>query len=355
MPDWSPKVVQDVIRSILEAYYEPQFSRHSHGFRPKKGCHTALIDIHETWKGTKWFIEGDIKGCFDNIDRHTLMTILRENIHDNRFLRLIEGTLKAGYCEDWTYHPSLSSTPQCGIVSPILSNLYMDRLDQFVEETLIPAYTRGARRKENPIYERLRHQVAYWRAKGDLERAKTLRREAQQHPSQDPNDPDYRRLRYVRYADDFLLGYVGPRTEAEEIKERITTFLGTELKLTLSAEKTLITHASTGRARFLGYEIGSMEAPTKFDRRHQRSVNGIVGLYIPDDVIQAKRKRYMRDGKAIHRTELQGDSEYDTISRYQGEYRGAGQLLRHGTKPCKARIREMGDGNITPENPSRQE
>src|SRR5215831_13281550 len=118
MPDWSPKVVQDVIRSILEAYYEPQFARHSHGFRPKRGCHTALIDIHETWKGTKWFIEGDIKGCFDNIDHHTLTHILRENIHDNRFLRLIEGALKAGYCEEWTYHPSLSGSPQGGIISP---------------------------------------------------------------------------------------------------------------------------------------------------------------------------------------------------------------------------------------------
>jgi len=138
MPDWSPKVVQDVIRSILEAYYEPQFSRHSHGFRPKKGCHTALIDIHETWKGTKWFIEGDIKGCFDNIDRHTLMTILRENIHDNRFLRLIEGALKAGYCEEWTYHPSLSGSPQGGLASPLLSHLYMDRLDKFVAHTLLP-------------------------------------------------------------------------------------------------------------------------------------------------------------------------------------------------------------------------
>jgi len=322
IPDWSPKVVQEIIRSILEAYYEPQFSRYSHGFRPKRGCQTALREIHTTWLGTKWFIEGDIKGCYDNLDHHILMTILREKIQDNRFLRLIEGALKAGYCEEWTYHPSLSGSPQGGIVSPILSNIYMDRVDRFVQETLIPEYTCKDERQENPIYKRLIGQGYYWRTRGNLERTEQARKEAQQYPSHAPNDPEYRRLRYVRYADDFLLGFAGPLTEAKEIKERIATFLGTELKLTLSAEKTLITHAKTGRARFLGYEIGIMESQTRFDRRRTRVINGKVGLYIPEDVIQAKRKRYMRDSKPIHRPELRNDSEYDIICRYQGEYRG---------------------------------
>ena len=152
-----------------------------------------------------------------------------------------------------------------GVVSPILSNIYMDRLDRFVQETLIPEFTQSPKRKMNPTYIRLQSRVYHLRAKGELERAKILRKEIQQHPSVAPNDPDHRRLRYVRYADDFLLGFVGPMTEAKEIKERIATFLGTELKLTLSAAKTLITHANTGRARFLGYAIDVMEAPTKFD------------------------------------------------------------------------------------------
>src|SRR5467141_2221303 len=201
LPVWSDKVVQDIIRSILEAYYEPQFSKHSHGFRPKRGCHTALKEIDEVWQGTKWFIEGDIKGCFDNLDHHILMNILRENIQDNRFLRLIEGALKAGYCEEWTSHPTLSGTPQGGIVSPILSNIYMDRLDRFVQEILIPEFTQSSKRKMNPTYLRLQSRVYHLRAKGELERAKTLRKEMQQHPSVAPNDPDHRRLRYVRYAD----------------------------------------------------------------------------------------------------------------------------------------------------------
>jgi len=322
MPTWSDKMVQEVIRSILEAYYEPQFSKHSHGFRPKRGCHTALTDIRNVWVGTKWFIEGDIKGCFDNIDHTILMNILRENIRDNRFLRLIEGALKAGYCEEWTYHPSLSGSPQGGIVSPILSNIYMDRLDRFVQETLIPEYTQGEQRKRHPIWNELSHKSRRLRKNGNLKRAEEIRKEMQKYPSVLTDDPEYRRLRYVRYADDFLLGVIGPMTEAEEIKERIATFLGTELKLTLSAEKTLITHARTGRARFLGYKIGIMESQTKFDHRKARSVNGTVGMYIPEDVIPNKRKRYIRGGKPIHRAELLNNSDYDIIGQYQGEYRG---------------------------------
>lgn len=328
IPDWSPKVVQDIVRSILEAYYEPQFSDHSHGFRPKRGCQSALTKIHNTWNGTKWFIEGDIKGCFDNIDHHILMHILRKKIHDNRFLRLIEGALKAGYCEDWNFHPSLSGTPQGGIVSPILSNIYMDRLDKFVETTLMPEYNKSGRREENPIYRQIGNQLATARRKGNLEEVSALQKAQRQYPSQDPNDPGYRRLRYIRYADDFLLGFAGPFEEAHQIKNKIASFLQTELKLTLSAEKTLITHAQTGRARFLGYEIGVMYSQTKIDTHNTRSVNGAIGMYIPEDVIQAKRKRYLRDGKPIHRPELQNDSEYDIIVRYQGEYRGLVQYYK---------------------------
>jgi len=335
LPVWSDKVVQDIIRSILEAYYEPQFSKHSHGFRPKRGCHTALKEIDEVWQGTKWFIEGDIKGCFDNIDHTLLMNILRENIHDNRFLRLIEGALKAGYCEEWKYHPSLSGSPQGGIGSPILSNIYIDRLDRFVQDTVIPEYTRGTRRKEGEEYRRLHSLSTYYRNTGRIERAEELRKAMQQYPSVDPNDEEYRRLRYVRYADDFLLGYAGTLAEATEIKEKIAAFLRTQLNLTLSADKTLITHASTGRARFLGYEIGTMYCQTKFDKLRKRAVNGKIGLYIPEDVLQKKRQRYLRDGKVHHRTELMNDSEYDIIIRYQAEYRGLVQYYTLAQNRCR--------------------
>src|SRR5229473_2782839 len=202
------------------SYYEPQFSGHSHGFRPKRGCQTALTEIYNIWKGTKWFIEGDIKGCFDNIDHHILMNTLRENIRDNRFLRLIEGALKAGYCEEWIYHPSLSGSPQGGIVSPILSNIYMDRLDRFVENTLIPAYTQGKNRASPPAYGHVANQLQTARRQGNLERVRALQKALRKHPSKTQDDPGYRRLRYIRYADDFLCGFAGPLEESHQMKEK---------------------------------------------------------------------------------------------------------------------------------------
>ena len=237
IPTWSYKLLQEVIRSTLEAYYDPQFSEHSHGFRPNRGCHTALNQIHKTWVGAKWFIEGDIKGCFDNIDHTKLMSILREKIQDNRLLRLIAGLLKAGYCEEWAYHPTLSGTPQGGVISPLLANIYLDQMDAYVAKKLIPAHTRSEHRKPNPQSTRLSQLGSYYRRMGRPEKAEELRRQAQKLPSGIPNDPDYRRLRYVRYADDFLLGFIGPKAEAEEIKEEVATFLQTELQLTLSQKK----------------------------------------------------------------------------------------------------------------------
>lgn len=177
IPTWSDKLLQEVIRSMLEAYYDPQFAEQSHGFRPGKGCHTALKKVQRTWTGVKWFIEGDIKECFDNIDHTLLMNILREKIHDNRFLRLIEGLLKAGYCEAWKYHPSLSGTPQGGVISPLFANIYFDRLDQYMIGTLIPEFTRGQKRKWTLEYARLRQAGLRRRQEGKLELARELRRQ----------------------------------------------------------------------------------------------------------------------------------------------------------------------------------
>ena len=202
IPTWSDKLLQEVIRLILEAYYEPQFSRYSHGFRPQRGCHTALREIYHRWVGTKWFIEGDIAACFDSLNHQVLVSILRENIHDNRFLRLIEHLLQAGYLEEWKYHVTLSGSPQGAVLSPVLSNLYLSKLDAFIEQTLMPTYTRGNRRKINPPWARLRDAATALRRAGRPREARRMRRQMQAVPSLDPHDPHYRRLRYVRYADD---------------------------------------------------------------------------------------------------------------------------------------------------------
>ena len=325
IPTWSDKLLQEVIRMILEAYYEPQFSDRSHGFRPNRGCHTALSEVARTWTGTRWFIEGDIKGCFDNIDHEVLLSVLGERLHDNRFLRLLRHLLGAGYLEDWRYGQTLSGTPQGGVVSPILANIYLERLDQFVENVLIPAHTRGNKRRINPAWHALRRRMVRRRDRGDHAEAAQLRKQMQQLPSSDPQDPGYRRLRYVRYADDFVLGFSGPKAEAKEIRESLKTFLRDSLALELSEEKTLVTHATSKAARFLGYELVNQQANDKHDRNGRRKVNGRIGLRVPVHVVEQHCRTYMKGGKPASRNVLIHDDDYSIVSRYQAEFRGVVQ------------------------------
>ena len=322
IPTGPDKLLQEVIRMILEAYYEPQFSDRSHGFRPDRGCHTALSNVTTHWTGVRWFVEGDIKGCFDNIDHEVMLSVLGEKLHDNRFLRLLKYLLKAGYVEDWKYGRTLSGTPQGGIVSPLLANIYLDRLDKFVENVLIPAHTRGTERRDNREYTRLLNQAARQRKRGNHAEALQLRKQMQQLPSRDPYDPGYRRLRYVRYADDFVLGFIGTKAEAQQVKESLETFLRDSLKLELSREKTLITHATSQAARFLGYELVNQQANDQFDRNGRRRVNGQIGLRVPANVIEQHCQAYMRSGKPAHRNYLLHDEDYSIVDRYQSEFRG---------------------------------
>ena len=321
LPSWSDKLVGEVVRLLLEAYYEPTFSDHSHGFRPGRGCHTALRHVEVSWTGTTWFIEGDISDCFGSLSHEVMVRILSENIHDNRFLRLIKQMLTAGYLEDWKYHQTLSGCPQGGVVSPILSNIYLHKLDVYVETVLIPQYTRGERRKPNPEYERRRARMARARARGDRDEARDLRRSLRRIPSVDPQDPGYRRLRYTRYADDHLLGFIGPKAEAEAIKDQLARFLRDDLALELNPSKTLITHARTRAARYLGYEITVQHCDDKLTRG-RRMVNGVVALRVPLDVIKAKRAPYRRRGKPWHRPALQNLDDYDIVATFGAEYRG---------------------------------
>ena len=331
LPSWSSKVMQEVVRQLLDAYFEPRFSDHSHGFRPGRGCHTALSEIVQTWKGVHWYIEGDISDCFGSLSHEVLMDILSENIHDHRFLRLIRYMLQAGYLEEWRWHETLSGAPQGGVCSPILSNIYLDKLDKFVETVLLPRYNREKRRAKNPAYQKIENAIARAKRRGDRQAVRALRKQRRELPSQHPQDPDYRRLRYVRYADDWVLGFSGPKAEAEEIKRAIRDFLRETLKLELSEEKTLITHARTGAAKFLGYRIVSQHVDDKLDRRGQRQVNEMLALRVPKEVIEQKCACYMRRGKPAQRAEMIRDSDYSIISKYQSEYRGIVQyyLLAH--------------------------
>jgi len=321
LPTWSDKLVAEVVRLLLEAYYEPRFSGRSHGFRPGRGCHTALSEVVETWKGTHWFIEGDISDCFGSLDHEIMIKILAEKIHDGRFLRLISHMLKAGYLEDWRWHATLSGSPQGGIASPVLSNIYLDRLDQYVEQRLLPEHNLGRRRRPNRAYQVLEYAIARARRHKDKAEAHRLILARRRVPSQDPADPGYRRLRYVRYADDWLLGFAGPRREAEDIKSKIAAFLRDELRLELSPSKTLITHATSQAARFLGYEIKAQHSDTKITQR-RRAVNGAIGLFVPRAVIRQRCALYMSKGKPAQRGMLLHDDDFTIVAKYQAEYAG---------------------------------
>jgi group II intron reverse transcriptase/maturase len=280
IPAFEDKLVQEVVRMILEAIYEGHFETTSHGFRPKRSCHTALLHIQKTFSGAKWFIEGDIKGFFDNIDHDVLVGILRERISDDRFIRLIRKFLKAGYVEDWTFHNTYSGMPQGGIVSPILANIYLDKLDKYVKE-YIRHFDMGTKRRPGKesndlANERKRTVRKLKKVKDGTEKAalvarlKAIEQERAAFPSGDEMDESYRRLKYIRYADDFILGVIGSKEEAQRIKEDIKSFLSASLALELSEEKTLITH--TGKsAKFLGYEITVTR-----DNHQRRDVRGCL-------------------------------------------------------------------------------
>ena len=280
IPAFEDKLVQEVVRMILEAIYEGHFETTSHGFRPKRSCHTALLHIQKTFNGAKWFIEGDIKGFFDNIDHDVLVGILRERISDDRFIRLIRKFLKAGYVEDWTFHNTYSGTPQGGIVSPILANIYLDKLDKYVKE-YIQHFDKGTKRRpgkesNNLANERKRTVRKLKKVKDGTEKAalvarlKAIEQERAAFPNGDEMDESYRRLKYIRYADDFILGVIGSKEEAQRIKEDIKSFLSASLALELSEEKTLLTH--TGKsAKFLGYEITVTR-----DNHQRRDVRGCL-------------------------------------------------------------------------------
>ncbi|MFE3895373.1 reverse transcriptase/maturase family protein, partial [Priestia sp. YIM B13480] len=265
IPSMDDKLIQEVVRMILESIYEGTFSKSSHGFRPNRSCHTALMEIKKLFDGTRWFIEGDIESFFDNINHHKLISILRRRIQDEKFINLIWKFLRAGYLEVWEYHKTHSGSPQGGIISPILANIYLNEFDKHVEQ-IITKFNKGTRRKLNPTYSKINKKLTKLRKvlqeeelSEDKQRdiiltIKELREERSHTPVVKPHDEDFKRMYYTRYADDFLIGMIGDKQEALQVKQKLAEFLKDDLQLNLSQEKTLITHSSKP-ARFLGYDV----------------------------------------------------------------------------------------------------
>jgi group II intron reverse transcriptase/maturase len=348
IPSGDDKLVQEVIRMILESIYEPTFRESSHGFRPRKSCHTALLKIQATFTGAKWFVEGDIKACFDSFDHHVLIDLLRKRINDEAFIALMWKFLKAGYMEQWEYHKTYSGVPQGSGMSPVLANIYLHELDKHMEE--YKANFDRSDRRANPAHRNLackihrikRQNAKTWDTLSESERkerAKTLRQmraEQRELPARPVREDGYKSLQYVRYADDFIIGVIGGKEDAEDIKRDLATFLNDKLRLTLSGEKTAVTHTAEN-ARFLGYDITvsrSRDIKRKKDGSRSRVYSGVVKLHMPHEKWAAKLLelgaiRIRKDkitGKehwqAIHRRKLINLNDIGILSKVNSEVRG---------------------------------
>lgn len=344
IPSFEDKLVQEVIRMILEAIYEGHFEDSSHGFRPKRSCHTALTCIHKTFTGTTWFIEGDIKGFFDNINHLVLINALQERISDERFIRLIRKFLNAGYMENWKFHNTYSGTPQGGIISPILANIYLDKFDKYMNE-YAQKFDKGEHRRRSSEHRQLETKKYSMQRKLKVETDENIRKQLMEEiravekewvkiPCGDAMDKNWRRLKYVRYADDFLVGVIGSKAECTQIKADIAQYMSEKLNLELSDEKTLITQAQKP-AKFLGYEIFIRKSnATKRDKNGTlvRAFNNNIVLHISSEVMKKKLMEYdairfdyssgTEVWKPKARSYMKNREMTDILMQYNAEIRG---------------------------------
>lgn len=343
IPSTDDKLVQEIVRMILEAIYEPNFSDKSHGFRPNRSCHTALLSLKTYFNGAKWIIEGDIKACFDSFNHHVLIDILRRKIHDEYFISLMWKLLKAGYMEQWEYCGTYTGTPQGSGVSPILANVYLNELDTFMENYKPEFDTVGNKRKVNKEYKKAERTYAKYKGlinKSDnrklaVKNFKIAQQAKLKIPYQLAIDPEYKRIQYNRYADDFVIGVIGSKADTEKVKQDIKQFLNDTLKLELSEEKTKVTHSGK-LIRYLGYDFTisrSNDAMRNKSGNLQRHLYSKVLLYLPYEKWFEKLREYKafkivpdKDNKekwkSLHRGFLMNKPDIEIIIKYNSEIRG---------------------------------
>lgn len=283
------KIVQEVMRMILEAIFEPTFSNNSHGFRPNKSCHSALRQVKTQFGGASFFIEGDISKCFDSFDHKLLIDLIKERISDERFIRLLNKALKAGYVEFNRSKLSIIGTPQGSIISPILSNVYLNKLDLFIDN-MKSNFDRGREARKNPEYKHLDYLRQKAMKNGDPIKANQALKEMQKIKARLPNDPEFRRMYYVRYADDWIIAIRGTRTETMDVLDSIKEYLKDTLKLELSLDKTLITDPKSNSALFLGTQI-KISNHTYFHRgRNGQKIRSVSQLVMTAPLDRIYRK-----------------------------------------------------------------
>lgn len=326
IPTFRDKLVQEVVRLILQAIYEPSFLDSSHGFRPGRSCHTALVQIKTTCKGTNWAIEGDIKAFFERISFEKLLEILARRIGDGRFLHLIHLFLKTGYVENKRIFHPLTGVPQGGVVSPLLANIYLHELDLFMEKLCRQYTTEAKERRHYEPYRKLNMERFYAHKRGEYQKAEVLLQQMRTLPSRDPLDPAYIRVKYTRYADDFLVMVIGSKALSLQLRDEIDNFLRSELQLELNAEKTLITNLGEQPARFLGYDITKTRENTALTANtlgvKRRAANETIQLLVPAEVINEKLKPFVSNGKAVHHNARINDPIPDILMQYNAEIRG---------------------------------
>jgi group II intron reverse transcriptase/maturase len=354
IPTADDKLVQAAVKIVLESIYEPVFSARSHGFRKGRSCHSALDQIRYGWSGTKWLVEFDVSGFFDNVDHDILLELLRKRIDDDQLIRLIGRMLKSGYMEDWTFHRTFSGTPQGGVISPILANIYLHELDEYMEAKKA-GFDQGKRRRTNPAWDALKKQIQNRRRKIERRKARgdetevpqlmaeigELERQRKKVPYSDWFDPGFRRLVYCRYADDFLIGVIGSKDDAKAIMQEVQEFLGHRLRLETSPSKTGIRKASQG-ASFLGYSV-----KTYTHHRHHRYkrpgqsttlakvASDRVQLHAPVERLArfAERNRLgsYYANRGTMRPEWCNHSDVEIIMRFNALMRGLAEYYKLGT------------------------
>ena len=344
------KIAQKALQLALNAIYEPIFSNASHGFRPHRGCHSALNSVRMQFSGCRWILESDIRKCFDRIDHQVFLKVVSRRVSCPITLGLLSSALKAGFIDDLGnivvanelgFIDDLGNivvanelgSPQGSILSPLLCNIYLHEMDVFMEE-LIKEFNRGSSRRRNPAYRSIERSVLPKLTPGTSDWRK-VRAQLFSLPSYDLMDPNFKRLYYVRYADDFLIGLIGSHLDAVLIRDKLQGWLTSNLKLELHPHKTFIRKFSLESVRYLGVDIGPLEDPSNrtvklYSFGQRRRVTSrlamrvdIVGLY---KRLKTRGFVYFNPNLNIHKGQalggLQNLDVLDIIGFYNSVFRG---------------------------------